>query len=44
MIASPEITRMLENFENYLKDEVKGNDESKHHENTTFFEKMFQKD
>ena len=44
MIAGPEITRMLENFEDSFNDEVKGNDETKHHENTASFEKMFRKD
>ena len=44
MIAGPEITRILENFEDSFNDEVKGNDETKHHENTASFEKMFRKD
>ena len=44
MIASPEITRMLENFEESFNDEVKGNDEIKHHEKTVSFVKMFWKD
>ena len=44
IIAGPEIARMLENFEDSFNDEVKGNDETKDHENTASFEKMFRKD
>ena len=44
MIGGPEITRMLENFKDSFNDEVKGNDETKNHENTASFEKLFQKE
>ena len=43
MIASPKITRMLENFEESFNDEVKGNEEARHLEKTASFEKMFRK-
>ena len=44
MIAGHEIARMLKNFEDSFNDEIKGiksNNETKHHENTTSFKKMF---
>ena len=40
MIAGPEIARMLENFEDFFNDEVKGNNETK---KTHYFENMFRK-
>ena len=44
MIAGPEIAWILENLEDFFNDEVKGNDETKHQENTASFKKMFRKD
>ena len=44
IIAGPEIARMLEDFEDSFNDEIKGNNETKHPENTASFEKMFRKD
>ena len=40
----PEIARTFENFEDSFNDEVKGNDETKHYQNTASFKKMFRKD
>ena len=39
MIAGPKIAWILENFEDSFSDEVNGNNETKHHENTASFEK-----
>ena len=35
---------MVESFQDSFNNEVKGNNETKHHENTASFEKNFQKD
>ena len=39
MIAGLEIAQILENFKDSFNNEVKGNKETKHHENTASFEK-----
>ena len=44
MLVGPKIAQMVESFEDSFNNEVKVNNETKHHENTASFEKMFQKD
>ena len=43
MIVGPKIAWKLDNFKDSFNNEVKGNDEANHHENTASFEKCFEK-
>ena len=43
MIVGPKIAWKLDNFKDSFNNEVKGNNEANHHENTASFKKCFEK-